>query len=65
MPGGGPGHPSLLTGGVGGDPTDGPHRGEFSPQVDKKSVRDATTETYICYMIIYLDRRCPTGGGSG
>ena len=29
---------------MGGDPTDGPHPGEFSPQVRYKAFRDATIE---------------------
>ena len=38
LPGGGPGHHYFWLGDVGGEPTDGPHTGEFPPQGDKKAI---------------------------
>ena len=37
-------HPSFWLIDVGGDPTNGPHPGEFLPQVVKKASGDATVE---------------------
>ena len=65
LPVGGSGRPYFWLGDVGGDPTDGPHPGEFPAQSGKKSVGDATVEIYVWDLGISPTRRCLAGGRDG